>query len=316
MQKKQIVILFFFLTTFTTAFSQAEPLSTEPVVDSTSNDSLELKIDEYADEKNGLRSLVLPGWGQVRNKQYVKGGAFLATVAGGVYTTLQYRSDFQDVNQQYSDLLQSYDDSQTNFPVDLLDELHEKRRDARSDKDIATGVTTYIHLVNVIDAAAQYKLTRDEENGKGHSALKAAYYSAILPGLGQAYNKKYWKIPIVYAALGTSVYFAMNNRDYHRDYRTALEYRSVGERTEFRGQLPESKLQEGLEYWRKWRDFAYVATGGVYLLNILDATVDAHLQDFNVDEDLSFRPSPVIDQINGNLYYGINLSFDLVKKEE
>lgn len=297
-------------------FSQAEPLSTSPIIDTTSNDSLEveLEIDEYADEKNGLRSLVLPGWGQLRNKQPLKAVLFFGGTAAGVYTTLQFTDEFRTYDNAYSLRLQTFDDPQDQFPELNLNELVAKRRSTRSDKDIATGATAYVLLINAFDAAAQYKIQREDDGS--HSATKAAYYSAILPGLGQIYNKKYWKVPIVYAALGTSVYFAINNRNYHRDYRTELEYRSVGETTGFRGSLPDEKLEEALEYWRKWRDFAYVTTGAVYLLNILDATVDAHLQGFNVDKDLSFHPSPVIDQVNGNFYYGINLSFDLAKQDK
>ena len=297
-------------------FSQAEPLSTTPIVDSTSNDSLqvELTTDEYADEKNGLRSMVLPGWGQIRNDQPLKAGLFFGATAAGVYTTLQYSDEFSAYDNAYSIRLQTFNDPEDEFPQLSLDELHEFRRSARSEKDIATGATAYVYLVNVFDAAAQYKIQREDPNK--HSATKAAYYSAILPGLGQAYNKKYWKIPIVYAALGTSAYMAINNRDYHRDYRTELEYRSVDETTGFRTALTTENLEDQLEYWRKWRDIAYVATGAVYLLNILDATVDAHLKDYNVDEDLAFRPSPVVDQINGQFYYGINISFDLAKQSK
>ena len=312
----RIVLFFIALLYSSLAFAQAEPLSTTPIVDSTSNDSLQvnLQVDEYADEKNGLRSLILPGWGQFRNQQPVKAGIFLGAAAAGVYSTIQHTDEFSTYNDAYSIRLQTYENPEDQFPELSLTELHDERRAARSKKDISTGATAYVYIVNVIDAAAQYKIQREDPNK--HSATKAAYYSAILPGLGQAYNKKYWKIPIVYGALGTSAYLAINNRNYHRDYRTELEFRSVGESTGFRGALPDEKLEEQLEYWRKWRDFAYVATGAVYLLNILDATVDAHLQDFNVDDDLSFHPSPVIDQIDGNFYYGINLSFDLAKQPE
>ena len=289
-------------------FSQARPLATTPIIDSTSNDSLVIKIDEFADEKNGLRSLVVPGWGQMRNKQPAKAALFFGAVAGGVYSTINYRKDFVDYNDAYKLRLQTFDDPQDNYTNLSLNELWDERQAARNKKDIVTGATAYVYVMNAFDAAAQYKIMREDVD---HSPTKAAYYSALLPGLGQAYNKKYWKIPIVYAALGTSAYFAINNRNYHRNYQKELEYRSVGESTGFRGALPDNKIEEGQEYWRKWRDFAYIATGGVYLLNILDATVDAHLVDFNVDDDLAIQPSPSITEVNGNLVYGVTLSVNL-----
>lgn len=295
-------------------FSQIDTLSTEPIIDTTSNDSLRIKTrnGEYADEYNALKSAVLPGWGQVVNKQPVKAALFLGTVGAGVYTTSQYRKEFKKFDDAYALRLQNYDNPTDDYQHLDLTELADMRQQTRSDKDIATGATAYVYVVNLIDAAVQYKLQHEEP--KEHSATKAAYYSAILPGLGQIYNKKYWKVPLVYAALGASVYISINNRNYHRDYQRELEFRSVGETTGFRTSIQDiSRLEDQLEYWRKWRDIAYVSTGAVYLLNVLDATVDAHLYDFNVDEDLGFHPSPVIDQVNGNFYYGINLTFNLTQ---
>ena len=122
---------------------------------------------------------------------------------------------------------------------------------------------------------------------------KATFYSAVLPGLGQAYNKKYWKIPIVYGALATGIYFYnQNDKDYNR-YRNAYKRRLAGfSDDEFQGViLNNDRLLDGQDFYRKNKDLSMVFLVGFYFLNILDANIDAHLLDYNVDENLSFHPS-------------------------
>ena len=113
---------------------------------------------------------------------------------------------------------------------------------------------------------------------------KAAFYSAVLPGLGQAYNKKYWKIPIVYAALGTGVYFyKMNDKQYNR-YRDAYKRRLAGyQDDEFYGDVPgqpriaDDALIRAQKTLKKNKEISILVTLGLYALNIIDANVDAHL---------------------------------------
>lgn len=119
---------------------------------------------------------------------------------------------------------------------------------------------------------------------------RAAFYSAILPGLGQAYNKRYWKIPIVYGAIGTGVYFyTTNNQEYHR-YRNAYKKRLKGLDDEFKGQYSDETLINAQKGFQRNRDLSLIISLGLYVLNIVDANVDAHLKQFNVNDDLSFRP--------------------------
>jgi hypothetical protein len=119
---------------------------------------------------------------------------------------------------------------------------------------------------------------------------KAAFFSAILPGLGQAYNKKYWKIPLVYGALGTSVYFYIdNNRKYHQ-YRDAYKSRLEGYTTDDLAFLDNNRLIAGQKFYQRNRDLSALVTLAFYALNIIDANVDAALIQFNVDENLSVRP--------------------------
>lgn len=140
---------------------------------------------------------------------------------------------------------------------------------------------------------------------------KAAFYSAILPGLGQAYNKKYWKIPIVYAALGTGVgIYAYNNKNYHK-YRDEYKRRLNGtENPDGRlAYLTDAQLISAQKQFQKNRDLSMIITVGLYILNIVEANVDAHLAQFNVSENLTLRPDIYQNDLNYKQNLGLTLSF-------
>lgn len=142
------------------------------------------------------------------------------------------------------------------------------------------------------------------------SPSKAAFYSAILPGLGQAYNKKYWKIPIVYAAMGTGIYFYINNNKQYNRYRTAYKERLAGIKDEFSDVVPDANaLIDAQKFYQRNRDLSLLLTVVAYVLNIVDANVDAHLLQFNVNDDLSLRPHINQNEINFNRNLGLTLNF-------
>lgn len=304
---KHCAIVFFLFISFS-GICQINPENNPANNPNNQVDTLAVEVlDDLADEKNALYSAVLPGWGQIRNKQYMKAGTIFAAFGYGLVNTIDNTKDFSEIDDQYSELLVVYDPAVNT--VDELILLENERQDIRDTKDIWTAATTYVYVGNLIDAAAQYKIIREDPNK--HSATKAAYYSAILPGLGQVYNKKYWKVPLVYAALGTSLYIARENRNNHRDFQREIEFRAVGETTGFRPRLTDDRILENLEFWRMWRDAAYIATGVVYVLNIVDATVDAHLTDFNVDDELAIDVSPVFNTINEQPYYAVQFNIPI-----
>ena len=138
---------------------------------------------------------------------------------------------------------------------------------------------------------------------------RAAFYSAIVPGLGQAYNKKYWKIPIVYGAIGTGVYFyTTNNQEYHR-YRDAYKLRLKGLNDEFKGQYSDATLINAQRTFQRNRDLSLIITVGLYVLNIVEANVDAHLRQFNVDDNLSFQPEIYPTDINQIQNVGLTMTY-------
>jgi len=149
---------------------------------------------------------------------------------------------------------------------------------------------------------------------------KAAFLSAVLPGLGQAYNKKYWKIPIVYGALGTGMYFYLNNDKEYRRYRDAYRSRLAGFQTdEFYtfdadgNAISERVTTDGLiraqKLFRRNKEISLLATIGLYALNIIDANVDAHLLQYNVDENLTLEPHYELNEIDRSSTVGLSLNF-------
>ena len=150
---------------------------------------------------------------------------------------------------------------------------------------------------------------------------KAAFYSAILPGLGQAYNKKYWKIPIVYAAIGTGVYLYVNNTDQLNRYRDAYKSRLAGFNTdEFWGtdangiplaspRIENDGLIRAQQTFRRNQELSLLVTIGLYALNIIDANVDAHLMQFNVDENLALKPHYKYNQMDNTTDLGLTINF-------
>ncbi|MGB6152329.1 MAG: DUF5683 domain-containing protein [Pricia sp.] len=134
---------------------------------------------------------------------------------------------------------------------------------------------------------------------------KAAFYSAVFPGLGQIYNKRYWKAPIVWGLLGGAVAGYLYNDNLYQRYRTAFKRRQAGfiddefyDRFDGLGTIPNQDLgdlQTVQEARQRDRDLWLVGAIALYVLNIVDANVDAHLKQFNVDEDLSFDMQPFLD---------------------
>ncbi len=150
---------------------------------------------------------------------------------------------------------------------------------------------------------------------------KAAFYSAVLPGLGQIYNKRYWKVPIVYGVIGGSAYAYVWNDGWYDRFRTAFKRRQAGftddefydrDNNNAAGDPPDfdlDVLENQQERFQRDRDLWLLVTIAMYALNVVDANVDAHLKQFNVDEDLSmdFEPFMDLDPVTMSPNYGMAL---------
>ncbi len=158
---------------------------------------------------------------------------------------------------------------------------------------------------------------------KSRDPGKASLYSAILPGLGQVYNRKYWKLPLVYAAVGIPIYEFFDNRKWFNKTRYALAVVANGSYTNldslnqvdpkllpFVQALDATDLVKYRNQFRQWEDYSVLFFLFFYALQIVDATVDAHLKDFNVSSDLSLELKPNAYSTSN---FGISFVFDIHK---
>lgn len=228
-----------------------------------------------------LSAQLLPGSGQIINRQYWKLPVFYGGMGSmlyfGVNSNKKYLNKLYDYN-----LLASDDPNKELFKQRLVEQ-----RQKRNFYYAAAGA---FYIASVVDAVSVYN------KGK-HSPAAATIFSTIVPGLGQTYNKKYWKVPVVYGGLSTFYFIASwNNRGYTR-FKRALKLNIDGDDTtidEFEGTRTKEELRFFMNTYRRNRDISILGFTVVYVLNILDANVDAHLYDWNVSDDLSFKVEPTI----------------------
>jgi len=172
----------------------------------------------------------------------------------------------------------------------------------------------------IITDDSDFKSTNNQQSLDPLRPAKAAFYAAALPGLGQAYNKDYWKLPVVYAALGTGVFFTINNDREFKRFRTAFKDRIAGRVDEFTivnedGTTTEVFTNNGLidaqDFFRRQKELAILITAGIYVLQILEANVDAHLSQYNVSDDLTFAPDIQADDLGQAFRYGFKLTYHI-----
>lgn len=187
------------------------------------------------------------------------------------------------------------------------------------------SISAYAQIVDADTLQIQDEVIDEKEV---HSPRKATIYSAILPGLGQAYNKKYWKIPVIYAGFGAIVYYIDWNNDNYNFNKTAyqhlvdsdpetndfekieaIQYYDLNNPTHF------NNFKDGLkkrqDFYRRNRDLLIIGMVAFYGLNVVDASVDAHLFDFDISDDLTMQWQPSMLNFNNNIIYGVNIRFNL-----
>ena len=156
-----------------------------------------------------------------------------------------------------------------------------------------------------------------------HSPAKATIMSAVLPGLGQIYNGKAWKVPIVYATIGTSVGFFIYFQNKYQSFRRAyidfndqdpttnyFEELLPSKQTDYSNQQISNFVTANKDGYRRYRDWAILAVIITYGLNVLDANVDAHFLDYDINDNLSLHISPCF--LGNDMYsqkIGLNLCF-------
>jgi len=183
-------------------------------------------------------------------------------------------------------------------------------------------VNTTISGDTIIQQKRRAKQPKDK---RSHSPKAATIMSACLPGLGQVYNGKWWKVPIVYAGLGGLGYMVYSNYSNYHLYLEAYEY-STGDLTEVSEQAAQlavhyssSQLQTYKESYRRDFELFTIITVAWYGLNILDACVDGHLYTYDISDDLSLSVDPYLrpyqpQELKLPQYAQFGLSFQLNMK--
>lgn len=235
-----------------------------------------------------LLSQALPGSGQIINKQYWKVPVFYAGMGSMLYLAVDANKTYHRYKRDYLNL----DPNSTE--KEAYEERYTKMKLNRSLYYAGAGA---FYVASVVDALLVY-------NKDKHSPAAATIFSTIVPGMGQVYNKKYWKVPIIYGGLSTMIFIVdWNNRGYQR-FKKAVKLVSDDNPDtvdEFKGTRTLSELTLYENSYRRSRDIAFVGLIAVYVLNIIDANVDANLYDWNVNDDLSLRIEPTI--VNNNFAF-------------
>ena len=242
-------------------------------------------------EKTAMRSLLLPGYGQWSNRQYLKAPLMFSLAGAGVYGSIRF--SLLSSAYEKSTLVRIGQNTSVSDPYPDLSnmEVFQNTFLYGDYKRYSFFFTLYAYGINALDA---YVIADLKRKPREHPPMRAAYYSVLLPGLGQVYNRKYWKAPIALGLVATAAGFSVYYNRFYRDFALAYATRTDDDplsvyETAFTSAYQSSQLKSEAEQWKNYRDMAYLATVGIYLLNVVDAIVDAHLYNFDLSDDLSQR---------------------------
>ena len=249
--------------------------------------------DSMSLRKVSMLSAVLPGFGQIYNKQYWKLPILYGTVGASLGMCLYEHSKYKPLKQQF--------DLMTDQSLTRTEELNSLQRNMIKHNTLmqlfmATTIASYLYFVG--DAAVCYS------TNEVSSVARATTLATICPGAGQIYNKSYWRLPIVIGGFATTIYcIDWNNRGYQRfkkAYRLRFDYDQNpdnypnGSPDEFKGRYASTFLKNLRNSYRRNRDLCIILTAGLYILQIVDAHVDAHLRDYDISDDLSVDVTPMV----------------------
>ncbi len=273
-----------------------------------------LLSDSMALRKVCWASLVLPGFGQIYNKQYWKLPILYGTVGASLGMCIHENSKYKPLKKQF-DLMTD----QSMIRTEELNSLQTRmlRHNTWRQVFMLTTIASYLYFIG--DAAICYS------TNEVSSVNKATTLATICPGAGQIYNKSYWRVPIVIGGFATTIYcIDWNNRGYQRfkkAYRLRYDYDQNpgnypdGAQDEFGGRYSASFLKNLRDSYRRNRDLCIIITAGLYVLQIIDAHVDAHLRDYDISDDLALNIQPMIDYSYNPMFksnsatFGMSLNF-------
>lgn len=256
------------------------------------------KKESIKPEKLLYRSLLIPGWGHVAQKKYLMASGYNIALAGFITSEVYFNKNYNQLTTKLNNNLFNINSSQEHIQnlVKYKNRAHQLRR-----LSIVSAIATYS-----IQAIHAFTIAKVGQSTVVHNPTKAAFKSAVLPGWGQLYNQKWWKIPIVYAGLGTSTYFLVTNQNFIMDINKEIVRQRAGMTPSYTSvfyNYNESRLFLLKDRAARNRDISAISLVLIYLLNIVDAVVDAHLYDFSVDDDLSINFTPSLYNFNTDKLY-------------
>ena len=269
--------------------------------------------DSMSLSKVAWLSVVLPGYGQVYNKQYWKLPVLYGLVGGGLALFLNENRTYKPLKQQFD----AYTDRSLSRTPEL-NALQDRMIRSNTRRQLYLGLTVASYIYFIGDAAVSYS-TNDVSDVK-----KATTLACIFPGAGQVYNRSYWKVPFVVGGFASMVYcIDWNNRGYQRfkkaysllaDYQLHPELYPDGPTDEFHGRYSADFIRNLRNNYRRNRDLCIIISGALSILQIVDAHVDAHLKDYDISDDLSMNLEPMVDYTyvptlqSNRPVFGFNLS--------
>ena len=240
-----------------------------------------------------LTSAVLPGYGQIYNKQYWKLPILYGTVGTSLGLCLWSNSKYQPLKKQFDEIT-----DQSLFRTPELNALQSNMIKYNTMRQVFMISTIASYLYFIGDSVIKYSTNEVSRINK------ATTLAMICPGAGQIYNQSYWRVPIVVGGFASTIYcIDWNNRGYQRfkkayrlmaDYDANPEAYPNGSQDEFGGRYAASFLKNLRNSYRRNRDLCIILTAGLYILQIIDAHVDAHMRDYDISKDLRVSLTPTI----------------------
>ncbi len=259
-------------------------------------------------------SLFMPGFGQIYNKQYWKLPILYSTFGASLGLFIHQNNVYKPLKKQFDAMT---DQSLLRTPELNALQTQMIKHNTMRQAFLLTTIASYIYFIG--DAAVCYAT-----NGVS-DVTRATTLSTICPGAGQIYNKSYWRVPLVVGGFATTIYcIDWNSRGYQRfkkayrlryDYDAHPELYPDGSQDEFGGRYSATFLKNLRNSYRRNRDLCIIVTAGLYILQIVDAHVDAHLKDYDISDDLALELQPMVDYTynpamrSGSPTFGMNLNF-------
>lgn len=251
-------------------------------------------------------SLVVPGFGQLYNGDYWKIPVLYATTSAAIYFGVKQHQQYARYRNEYDYLMSR---PAFNKNRELIDPVQTKMIQHNTWQQLLFGAAIGSYIYFVGDAIVNYPTVQQNH------IQAATLLSAICPGAGQIYNKSYWKMPLLLGGFATFAYVIdWNNRGYVR-YSNAINLELDNDPETTSGlNMTVEQMKNYKKLYRRNRDLSIILTAAFYLLNVMDAHVDASMKDFDVSDELAWRLQPAMDSMYtttlGQTYaVGLNLSY-------